>query len=47
MYHRLSNSRVRYVLDQERIVEHGHHDALVDQNGVYKRLFERQAFYYR
>ncbi len=48
--HRLSTVRMAdhiYVLDRGRIVEHGHHDALMDQNGVYQRLFERQAFYYR
>ncbi len=48
--HRLSTVRMAdyiYVLDQGRIVEHGHHDTLMGQNGVYQRLFERQAFYYR
>ncbi|MFO1420844.1 MAG: ABC transporter ATP-binding protein [Candidatus Competibacteraceae bacterium] len=48
--HRLSTVRLAdyiYVLDGGRIVEHGTHDALIGQNGVYQRLFERQAFYYR
>ncbi|QQS53243.1 MAG: ABC transporter ATP-binding protein [Candidatus Competibacteraceae bacterium] len=48
--HRLSTVRLAdyiYVLDQGRIVEHGTHDALISQNGVYQRLFERQAFHYR
>lgn len=48
--HRLSTVRLAdyiYVLDQGRIVEHGTHDGLIGQNGVYQRLFERQAFHYR
>ncbi len=48
--HRLSTVRLAdyiYVLDQGRIVEHGTHDALISQNGVYQRLFERQALHYR
>ncbi len=48
--HRLSTVRQAdyiYVLDQGRIAEEGTHDELMHHNGIYKRMFERQGFYYR
>jgi ATP-binding cassette, subfamily B, bacterial len=45
--HRLSTVRALdrlLVLDKGRIVEEGSHDALIQlENGLYRRLFERQA----
>ena len=31
-----------FVLDQGRVVQHGNHEALITQDGLYKRLVERQ-----
>ena len=48
--HRLSTVRQAdyiYVLDQGRIAEEGTHNQLMGHNGIYKRMFERQGFYYR
>lgn len=48
--HRLSTVRQAdyiYVLDQGQISEQGTHDDLMHQNGIYKRMFERQGFYYQ
>ncbi len=48
--HRFSTVRMAdqiAVLDQGRIVEHGSHDELVKQDGVYARLFQLQARGYR
>jgi len=48
--HRLSTVRMVdtiYVLENGRIVEHGHHDDLIRQSGTYAQLFEKQAQHYR
>lgn len=48
--HRLSTIRhvdYTYVLENGRIVEHGHHDKLVGSGGRYADLFGRQAAYFR
>jgi ATP-binding cassette subfamily B protein len=48
--HRLSTVRQAdyiYVLDRGQIVEEGTHDALMHHNSIYKRMFERQGFYYQ
>ncbi|MGC9502457.1 ABC transporter ATP-binding protein [Baaleninema sp.] len=48
--HRLSTVRMAdciYVLDKGRIVESGPHEVLMEQQGVYARLFETQARNYR
>ncbi|WP_282092611.1 ABC transporter ATP-binding protein [Epibacterium ulvae] len=48
--HRLSTLRMAdytYVLDKGRIVEEGTHDALIAQNGIYAKMFERQGRGYR
>ncbi len=48
--HRLSTVRTAdriFVLDRGRIVESGHHDALIGAGGKYKELFETQARNYR
>lgn len=48
--HRLSTVRMVdtiYVLDQGKIVEHGHHDNLIHHGGTYAQLFERQSQHYR
>lgn len=48
--HRLSTVRMVdtiYVLENGRIVEHGHHDNLIRQGGSYAQLFEKQARHYR
>jgi ATP-binding cassette subfamily B protein len=48
--HRLSTVRQAdyiYVLDQGQIAEEGNHDDLMLYNGIYKRMFERQGFYYQ
>ncbi len=48
--HRLSTVRQAdyiYVLDQGQIAEKGTHDDLMHHNGIYKRMFERQGFYYQ
>ncbi|MEN8221147.1 MAG: hypothetical protein ABFS56_33315 [Pseudomonadota bacterium] len=36
-----------YVLENGRIVEHGHHDDLIRRGGTYAQLFEKQARHYR
>jgi ATP-binding cassette subfamily B protein len=44
--HRLSTVRMVdtiYVLENGRIVEHGHHDDLIRRGGSYAQLFEREA----
>jgi ATP-binding cassette subfamily B protein len=48
--HRLSTVRMVdtiYVLENGRIVEHGHHDDLIRRGGSYAQLFEKQARHYR
>jgi ATP-binding cassette subfamily B protein len=48
--HRLSTIRqadYTYVLEDGRIVEHGTHDALVEQGGKYADLFEKQGRHYK
>lgn len=48
--HRLSTVRMAdyiYVLDKGQIIEHGNHDTLISQDGAYKQMFERQAYYYQ
>jgi ATP-binding cassette subfamily B protein/ATP-binding cassette subfamily C protein len=48
--HRLANVRHAdhiYVLHDGRIVQHGDHDALMNQGGLYRELFELQASGYR
>ncbi|MEN8220856.1 MAG: ATP-binding cassette domain-containing protein, partial [Pseudomonadota bacterium] len=48
--HRLSTVRMVdtiYVLENGRIVEHGHHDDLIRRGGTYAQLFEKQARHYR
>jgi ATP-binding cassette subfamily B protein len=48
--HRFSTVRMAdriYVLQDGRIIEEGSHDELMDQGGIYARLFEIQAQYYR
>lgn len=48
--HRLSTVRQAdyiYVLDKGQIAEEGTHDQLMRHNGIYKRMFERQGFYYQ
>jgi ATP-binding cassette subfamily B protein len=48
--HRFSTVRLAdciYVLHEGRIVEHGSHAELLRRNGIYARLFETQAQYYR
>jgi len=48
--HRLGAARLAdrvIVLQDGQIVEQGHHDALVDQGGVYAALFAAQAQWYR
>lgn len=48
--HRLSTIRQAdfiYVLDQGRIGETGTHDQLMDRQGAYARLFDKQAYFYR
>ena len=45
--HRLStvmDADIIYVIDKGRIVEHGNHDDLLLQSGVYARLYEMQFF---
>lgn len=38
----LQNAHVIIVLDQGRIIEQGTHESLLDENGLYARLFEKQ-----
>lgn len=48
--HRLANVRHAdhiYVLHEGRVVQHGGHDTLMDQGGLYRELFELQASGYR
>jgi ATP-binding cassette subfamily B protein len=48
--HRFSTVRTAdriYVLDRGRLVEHGSHDALMSQSGMYARLFTLQAAAYQ
>ncbi|MBE9028856.1 ABC transporter ATP-binding protein [filamentous cyanobacterium LEGE 11480] len=48
--HRLSSVKKAdriYVFDQGRIVEQGRHDELIQQQGIYARMFEMQAQHYR
>ncbi|MHC4837586.1 MAG: ATP-binding cassette domain-containing protein, partial [Planctomycetota bacterium] len=48
--HRFSTVRMAdeiVVLREGRVVEHGSHDALVEQDGIYARLFSLQAAGYR
>jgi ATP-binding cassette, subfamily B, bacterial len=48
--HRFSTVRMAdeiVVLDSGRIVERGNHDSLMQQHGVYARLFALQASGYR
>jgi ATP-binding cassette subfamily B protein len=48
--HRFSTVRMAdriYVLQQGRIMESGSHDELIDRNGIYAHMFEKQAQYYR
>jgi len=48
--HRLSTVRqadYTYVLRDGKIVEHGTHDDLIESNGHYAELFEKQAMFYR
>jgi ATP-binding cassette subfamily B protein len=48
--HRLSTVRMVdtiYVLENGKIVEHGHHDDLIQRGGTYAQLFEKQAQHYR
>jgi ATP-binding cassette subfamily B protein len=48
--HRLSTVRMAdytYVLENERIIEHGNHDGLMAAGGRYASLFRRQGRHYR
>jgi len=43
--HRISSAKLAdkiFVLDEGRIVEQGTHESLLEQNGVYKELFDKQ-----
>ena len=45
--HRLStvmDADIIYVIDRGRVVEHGRHAELLQQNGVYARLYAMQFF---
>jgi subfamily B ATP-binding cassette protein MsbA len=45
--HRLStvmDADIIYVIDKGCIVEHGKHDALLEQDGIYARLYAMQFF---
>ena len=48
--HRLSTIRQAdyiYVLDEGKVIEHGTHNSLVEHEGHYANLFERQGRNYR
>ena len=48
--HRFSTVRMAdliYVLDQGRVIEHGSHSELLDQNGYYARFYHAQADHYQ
>lgn len=48
--HRFSTVRMAdriFVLKQGRVIESGSHEELINRNGIYAGLFERQARYYR
>ena len=47
--HRLSSTRFAdniCVFDGGRIIQEGSHDELMEQDGLYKEMFEKQAHYY-
>ncbi len=35
------------VVDQGEIIEHGHHNTLIKNDGLYSRMWQAQSKYYR